>query len=122
MSETNMTPDEVLASPHQGVGLGATLLYPQDAYGLVVVGVSATAKVLRVKALKSVSNATGHKPHHMEGPWPVWRHEYTEQELKDMAESEIERINWSARKRCYTRGGVTPVTVGKAVYYRNFSY
>lgn len=117
---TTTTPETVQEALAAGP-LGATLCFPQDRYGYVVVRASKTGTVLTLQRLVSVNTATGHKPDRYDGPWPVWDHLYTPEEMASMAEEGEFRATWSEKRQCYRLHG-TPVHVGHARYYRNYSY
>lgn len=103
-------------------GTALTLCYPQDRYGLVVVSATkARAKVIR---LESVSKSTGHEPARFDGDFPVWHHEYTAEEiaaaLESADDSDLMTATYGAKSGWKLHG--TRLAVGKAVYYRNYSY
>lgn len=124
---SNMKPQDFAALEKRGnLTVGATLCFPQDRYGMVVVKASKTGTVLYAYRLKTPGLDTGHSPARFDGPWPVWDHTYTEEEMaKTMRHEsggrELLRLNWSEAKQCYRSGG-TPVFVGAARYVRNHSY
>lgn len=102
--------------------VGATLLFPQDTYGYVVVKASKSGKVLTAIRLETPSLTTGHKPARFDGPWPVWEHFYTDEELRTMRlEGNEIRLTWSEKGNRYRHAG-TSFVVGAARYYRNYSY
>lgn len=107
------------------LAVGATLCYPQDSYGYVVVKATKTGTVLYAERLKTPDLTTGHQPARFDGPWPVWDHNYTDEEIAVggalRADTGRVRLTWSEKKQCFTQGG-TPVYVGKARYHRNYSY
>lgn len=110
------------ALKESGDNLGATLLFPQDTYGYVVVKASKSGKVLTAVRLETVSLTTGHEVARFEGPWPVWDHTYTDEERRTMRlEGNEVRLNWSPKKQRFYHAG-TPFHVGHARYYRNHSY
>lgn len=100
------------------VGMGATICYPQDAYPAVVTKVSKTGKVITVERLETVSAKTGHKPARFDGPFPVWSHTYTDEELQSMRTGATAVYTW--RESTGTWG--PNVRVGSAHYERNYSY
>lgn len=118
-----LRPEDFAAMEQRGnLNVGATLLYPQDRYGFVVTQASKSGKVLYMSRLATVDTSTGHEPERFDGPFPVWSHTYTEDEMREMrSPAERIRIQWSEAKQCYRMGG-TPVFVGRARYYRNYSY
>jgi hypothetical protein len=110
------------------VGEGATLIYPQDSYPYVITRISESGKTAWARPLKTVSLATGHAPARHDGPWPVWSHTYTPEELVSLAYSEAEEEFPSFREIRITLTATgwktkgTPVELGKARYHRNYSY
>lgn len=101
------------------VGMGATMVYVQDTYGYVITEVSESGKTIKIQRLATVDTSTGHKPAYYEGPFPVWSHDYTPDEMEAMREgvTEVARLTkrgWSARG--------TLVQIGTAHYHRNYSY
>ena len=102
------------------VGQGATLLYPQDCYPLLIVRVSDSGKSAWVVRVKEVSKETGHEPARFDGPFPVWSHTYTEEELQEL-KVDMEPFMIRLGKHGWTRKG-TPVSVGHAMFHRNYSY
>ncbi|MGV9768517.1 hypothetical protein ACWDR7_03385 [Microbacterium sp. NPDC003461] len=102
-------------------GTGATAHYPQDRYPYVITRVSETGNTFWMTPLAEVDTSTGHEPSHFDGPFPVWRHTYTPSELLSMRQEDAREIRVTLTARGWTHGGV-PVTVGKAHYYRNYSY
>lgn len=108
--------------PRPEVGQGATLHYPQDTYGFVVTKVSESGKTVTLAELVSPSLNTGHEVNHYDGPFPVWDHIYTEDELKSMVDSngKTTTIRLNKNGRWMSKG--TPFTVGAARYHRNYSY
>lgn len=104
------------------VGDGATIIYPQDRYPLVISRVSPSGKTAWAHRLTTVDIYTGHKPAYFNGPYPVWNHTYTEVERQAYAMEHV-TVRLSLRKDGTWRlaGTNTRVTVGDAVYYRNFA-
>lgn len=104
-------------------GTPATLLYPQDAYPYVVTRVSASGKTAWMERLVLVNATTGHEPAYSNGPFPVWNHTYTTEEVATMGSGSAE-VRISERKDGSWRvaGSTTPVQVGRARYYRDFSW
>ena len=106
--------------PDPEVGMGVTLHYPQDSYPYVISRVSDSGKTIWVKRVKTVDNSTGHSPAYYEGPFPVWSHTYTPQELVDLVvPGTPERL---VRLGKYGWGGKNDYTVGTARFHRNYSY
>lgn len=101
-------------------GTGATLLYPQDRMPYVVVG--STEKTITVVPLPMVSYQTGHKPRGKHNGFPVWDHTYTDDEIEEFTTKAL-----IGPKRAYLRKdgryylGGTPMSVGKARFYRNYA-
>lgn len=95
------------------VGEGMTKMFPQDRYPYVITRVSDSGKTVWVKPLKTVSLLTGHKPSHYNGPFPVWSHDYTANELQTMIETDAPEIMvrqskhgyWASHGITYARGG-----------------
>lgn len=119
------TPETVVAAlKESGFNLGATLFYPQDRYGYVVIDATKSGKTLTVMRLETVDKSTGHEVAYFEGPYPVWSHTYTDQERREMRRLGTETLKWNERQQRYMRGGRkgTPFLVGEAQYHRNFSY
>jgi hypothetical protein len=134
VANRDMTPDEVKvwwAENGEHLYLGATRCYPQDRYPLLVTSVSKSGKTITYVAVESVSGLTGHEPARFDGDWPVWDHEYTQQDLRLRSDirPEVPRdgaatdrtARWSEKRGCYQDGG-TPIKVGTARLYRNYSY
>lgn len=118
------------------VGMGATVYYPQDRYPMVITRVSESGKTFWAVPLKTVSLTTGHEPARFDGPFPVWSHVYTDEELVSLAYTPEELALKSGgyyagagtverrvtlTKRGWTSGG-THIEPGKATYHRNYSY
>lgn len=124
----NMRPEEVKRwweenGEHEY--LGATRCYPQDRYPLWVMGVSKSAKTIYYTPVRSVDATTGHEPARYDGPFPVWDHDYTQDEIVRFADNSNPDLarpaRWSEKRNCYIDNG-TPVKVGVANYHRNYSY
>lgn len=120
------TPETINAALEETDGnVGATMLYPQDTYGYVVIKASKSGKTLYAIRLKTPDLTTGHKPARFDGPWPVWEHFYTEDELRTMRSGTYDQngieLRWSEKGKRYRHAG-TPFVVGSARYYRNYSY
>jgi len=125
MSHPKHTPETVVAALiESGFNLGATLFYPQDRYGYVVIDSTKSGKTLTIMRLETVDMTTGHTVDHFDGPFPVWSHTYTEDEMRTMRRLGTETIKWSEPRKGYMRGGRkgTPFLVGVAQYHRNYSY
>lgn len=120
-AETITSTDGMIVARPQ-IGQGATLHYPQDTYGFVVTKVSDSGKTVTLAELVSPSLATGHTVDRHDGPFPIWDHTYTEDELKSMIDPQgkVTTIRLNKKGRWASKG--TPFTVGKARYYRNYSY
>jgi len=102
------------------VGIGATLNYPQDSYGYVVVDVSKTGQVVTLDALERPTKSTGHVPEYHTGGFPVWNHEYTPVELVSMRTGRRIRVHRHSNGRYYS--GRAPITFNGARYYRDLSH
>lgn len=122
---------ETLAAEHSAhfhrdlqVGDGVTLVYPQDRYGYVVI--SRTAKRAKVVELDAPSAKNGYEPERYDGPFPVWSHTYTDDELMAAVatadEDHTKTISLRGDGRWYFPGANTPVWTDQAHYYRNYSY
>lgn len=104
------------------VGDGMSIDYPQDSYPLVITRVSPSGKTVWCKPVRTVDRSTGHEPARHDGPWPVWHHIYTAEELQTYMEAEA-----SERQVTRSRDGLTwsmsgtPISRG-ALYHRNYSY
>lgn len=87
---------------------------------MIITRVSKSGKSVWVRRVEPVSRSTGHEAARFDGPFPIWDHEYTEEELRDAKKVSPE---FMARlgKHGWASGG-TPVVVGVARYYRNYSY
>lgn len=105
-------------------GTHATLIYPQDSYPMVVSRVSESGKTVWLRSLLPVSKDTGHAPAHFNGPWPVWDHTYTEDEVQDLViEHALERRASLRKDGTWKISGATStVMMGTARYYRDYSY
>lgn len=103
------------------VGQGVTLSYPQDSYPYVIVEVSASGKTIKIVPVETVSKSTGHEPARFDGPFPVWSHTYTAQELQALKRDAVPRpIRWTPQNGWGGKGN--RYTVGVARYHRNYSY
>ena len=125
MPQRNMTPAEVLNHlDHDGGPLGATEVFPQDRYPFRVVRISPSGKTIFIVPLRTVDLTTGHQPARREGPWPVWDHAYTDDEIRKFTQEQPPMaVRWNAKAESYrlpNRGAF--IRVGEARYYRNFSY
>ncbi len=107
--------------PAAVVGQGATMHYPQDSYGFVIVEVSPSGKTAKVAPLKTVDMTTGHEPAYFNGPFPVWSHSYTEEELVSMRIEDAPLSTIRLTKRGWSKNG-TPFSVGGARFHRDYSY
>lgn len=104
------------------VGDGMTLCFPQDSYGYVVTRVSPSGKTVWVKPLEVVNKATGHEPTRYDGPFPVWSHDYTEEERRTMVREDApERMVRLSKHGYWTSNGLD-FAAGGARYHRNYSY
>lgn len=105
------------------VGEGATVSYPQDSYPYVVTSVSPSGKTIGVKPVTTVDKSTGHEPARYDGPFPVWSHTYTPEELQALVREDApeQTVRWSAKGGYWTCAG-TVFQVGTAHYHRNYSY
>lgn len=102
------------------IGEGATLHYPSDSYPYVVVSTSATGKTVDVLPVRTVDRTTGHEPAYFNGPWPVWSHTYTPEELQELKREGAQKITVRYTKNGWTAGG-SRFTMGKARYHRNYA-
>jgi hypothetical protein len=111
------------------VGTGITRHLPQDSYGYVVVSVSASGKSAKVVQMPTPMEL-GHEVSRYDGPFPVWSHTYTQDELdaQVLAARPMGAVrNISLRKDGSWRfageyGTGTALNVERATYYRNHSY
>lgn len=106
--------------PDPEVGMGVTLRYPQDTYPYVITRVSPSGKTIWVKPLEGVSKATGHSPARYDGPYPVWSHTYTAEELVSMVRADAPERRVNKVKHGWASHG-TPYSIGKATFHRNYS-
>lgn len=120
MNINENTTATVEANPIQ-VGKGMTKSYPQDSYPYVIVRVSDSGKTVWVKPIKSVNLETGHEPAYFNGPFPVWSHSYTEEEMQSMMIKEAPELAVRLTKRGWSHRGI-PFRAGKARYHRDYSY
>lgn len=100
--------------------IGATLILPSDRYPYVVVRSTRTTFVLC--KVSEVDTTTGHKPAYYNGPFPVWDHTYTEDELERLM---IFGLGWVVVRRhqdggYYDRHG-NLYSIGVARYHRDYS-
>lgn len=107
--------------PNPEVGMGVTLMYPQDRYGFVIIRVSPSGKTIWIAPLKGVDLSTGHQPARYDGPFPVWSHTYTDEERASMILEGAPERQVRLGKRGWASHG-TPYSVGQAVMHRNYSY
>jgi hypothetical protein len=120
---TKITPTTIHSSlTETGNNLGATISYPQDGYPAVVIAASKSGRVITVENLRTVDTTTGHSPDHLEGGFPVWTHIYTDEERRTFREGTTFKAHWSEKWQAYYRGGSTRVSVGNAVFHRNYSF
>ena len=108
------------------VGDGMTMSLPQDMYPYVVTRVSASGKTVWVKPVRSVDKSTGHEPARFDGPFPIWSHVYTAEELQELVYADVEEravrlVKASGAGHYWTSNGAT-FHSGGAQYYRNYSY
>lgn len=108
------------------VGDGMTMSLPQDMYPYVVTRVSASGKTVWVKPVRSVDKSTGHEPARFDGPFPIWSHVYTAEELQELVYADVEEravrlVKASGVGHYWTSKGAT-FHSGGAQYYRNYSY
>lgn len=104
------------------VGEGMTLQYPQDSYPYVIVRVSPSGKTAWVKRVKAVDLSTGHEPAYFEGPFPVWSHTYTAEELQSMVMEDAPELPVRRGKHGGWAHKGTPFSARGAVFHRNYSY
>lgn len=108
-------------TPQPEIGMGATLCYPDDRYPYVVTSVTKTTIV--VEPLVTVSKATGHPPTRMRGPFPIWDHAYSPDEMATLRHPDGRSLRRRAHRRkdgrFYLHG--TPLLVGEARYRRDYS-
>jgi hypothetical protein len=104
------------------VGDGMSIVYPQDRYPLVIVRVSPSGKTVWVKPLRTVDRSTGHEPDRFDGPWPIWDHDYTDEERETLREdgAKERQVRRSPDGLSWSSYG-TPIARG-ARYFRNYSY
>ena len=100
------------------IGQGATKYYPQDRYGYVITKVTKTT--FTAVRLTPVSATTGHTPASFAGPWPVWHHTYTAEEMATMQEPGTEIVVRKTKQGWRASG--TSFYVGSAVFHRDYSY
>lgn len=100
--------------------IGATEILPSDRYPYVVIGETRTSYTLW--PLICVSTKTGHKPDHYNGPYPVWDHSYTKDELYDLREPDGEALIVRKHKdgNYYSARGI-PFSIGVARFCRDYS-
>jgi hypothetical protein len=105
------------------VGQGVTLHYPQDSYPFVITEVSASGKTIKIQPVEPVSRDTGHEPARFDGPWPVWSHTYTAEELQTLKRETPtpDTLRYNSRSRRWA-GRNGDWSVGVARYHRNYSY
>lgn len=110
----------VLTAPE--IGMGASLLYPQDTYGYVVTDTGKGGKWVHLFRLdfERLPEAD-RKPVRFEGPWPVFAHEFTDAERADLRLRGSDGRAYLRKDGYYYLAG-TRIILGKAVYYRNHSY
>lgn len=100
-------------------GTGATAHYPQHRYPYVITRMSGTGNTFWMAPLTEVDTSTGHEPSHFDAL--SRSHTYTPDELLSMRQADAREVSVTHTARGWTHAGV-PVTVGKAHYYRNYSY
>lgn len=108
------------------VGMGATLCYPQDRYPYVVAKVISPTHII-IKRLVEPSLTTGDQPRtYRGGSFPVWDKVYTEADLADPKyacdPNDSGLIIHKNKKGLWVHGQErTPVILGTARYYRDYS-
>jgi len=105
----------VTRNPPQ-VGQGATLVYPEDRYPYIIIGVSPSGHRITLQEVqaKAVAPADTHNG------FPVFDHVYSEAEL---AQAELLKRTVTATRRrdgSYYVGG-SKMEIGQARYYRDYS-
>ncbi len=108
--------------PMPQVGEGMTLRFPQDSYPYVIVRVSDSGKTVWAKPVKTVDKSTGHEPARFDGPYPVWSHTYTSEELAELVETEAPERAIRLSKHGYWTSRGLDFGMGEARYHRNYSY
>lgn len=104
------------------LGGGATHALPQDRMPFVVTAISASGAKVTLEALQTVGGHTGHEPAFHVNGWPVWDHEYTDEELKTMRYEGPEFPQYAHRRkdgRYYMDG--QRVYFGGARYHRSYA-
>lgn len=105
------------------VGDGMTIEYPQDRYPLMVTRVSPSGKTAWVKSVRTVDRSTGHEPDRFDGPFPIWDHTYTAEELAELVnEAAPEMMVRRSRDGLSWSLNGTHVSSGGATFKRNYSY
>lgn len=104
------------------VGTAASINFWQDIVPAVVTKVSKSGKTAFIQRIENVSLHTGHTPAHYNGPWPVWDHTYTEEEVANLPRvGEETRISLRKDGQWKVSGSTATVTFGKARYRRDWS-
>lgn len=100
--------------------IGATEILPSDRYPYAVW--SSTKTTYTLKPLQDVSTKTGHEPKYFQGPFPVWDHVYTPEEIERFVLADAESVIVRKHKNgyYYSPQGI-PFVIGTALYHRDFS-
>lgn len=99
--------------------MGVTQILPSDRYPFLLL--SQKGKRARIQAVDLVSLKTGHKPAYFNGPFPVWHHDYSDEELLKFAiPGTVRVIRQHKDERWYDAEGIWYV-MGGATYHRDFS-
>lgn len=109
-------PPSPLVIPEPGTGL--TLLYPQDRYPYVVLARTPSGKTLTVAEV--LVKEADLPVHHREGPWPVYDVTLTEEQISTLPHGPERKVRLRKDGRYWD--GDVPFSVGRARYYRNYSY
>lgn len=103
------------------IGQGATLHYPQDKTPYVVTAISPTGAKVTLEALKTAEGLTGHDPAGECNGFPVFDHEYTEDELATMRYDTPHPEYAHRRRNGRYYMGSCRITFSGARYYRNYA-
>jgi hypothetical protein len=104
-------------------GTHATIHYPQDSYPAVVVRATKSGKTAWIKTVVAASSIDSIEPSRYDGPWPVYDHTYTDEEVAEYTLHGAQETRVFLRKDGHYRtASGALVTFGSAHYYRNFSY
>lgn len=97
------------------IGTPCTLNYPQDRYGYVVVEISKNGKRALIERLSEGGLVVAGYCN----SFPVFDHTYTPEECQSMRTGRVHAMRWTKRGWVMDGDDKSPITVGRARYFRN---